>query len=111
MLRKGSGIAVAIAVMNVATYAFNVLWSHLLAPTEFGGLASLLGVALVANVPALGLQATSARHAATREEGRAALRGAALAATWRTAAGVGLVCLLITPVLVAVLDVDAWATV
>jgi O-antigen/teichoic acid export membrane protein len=109
-LRKGSGIAAAIGIMNVTTYGFTVLSSHQLGPGEFGGLASLLGVILIANVPALGLQATTARLAATRGSDRAGLRHAALAATWRTAGLIGALCLVLAPALYLLLDLDSLGT-
>src|SRR3712207_3554963 len=94
--------------MNVATYGFTILSSHLLGPREFGEIASILGLLLVVNVPALGLQATGARQAAAHPDDRELIRHEVLAATVRTALGLGALCLLLTPVVTALLSLDTW---
>ena len=39
LLRSGVGIAVAMGVMNVTTYAFMLAAARLLGPVEYGGVA------------------------------------------------------------------------
>src|SRR5680860_1079984 len=54
----GSGvIAIAMGVMNVATYAFTILAARWLGPQQYGALAALMGLLLIVTVVALGLQA------------------------------------------------------
>lgn len=57
-----SVVAVAMMVMNVATYGFNLVAARLLVPAEFGALTALLSLILMANVVALALQAAIARR-------------------------------------------------
>ena len=49
------------AVANGLGYALNLVASRLLGPTDFGALGALLGVVLIGNVAALGLQTVTAR--------------------------------------------------
>ena len=62
LLRSGAGIAVAMAVMNVATYGFTMLAARFLGPQAYGALAGLMATLLVISVLQLGLQATAARR-------------------------------------------------
>lgn len=57
-----SVVAVAMMVMNVVTYGFNLVAAWLLIPSEFGALTALLSLILMANVVALALQAAIARR-------------------------------------------------
>jgi len=109
MLRGGAGIAVAIMVMNVATYAFQILAAHLLGPRDYGAVASLMGLLLVVNVLALGLQATGARQVAAHPERRDEIEQSVMAATYRCAFGLGLLCLALTPLIQGGLSLDSWA--
>ena len=58
----GDGIAVAIGLMNVATYAYTMVAARLLGPQEYGAFAGLMATLLVISVLQLGLQATAARR-------------------------------------------------
>ena len=109
LIRGGAGIAVSMGVMNVATYAFTILAAHMLGPRNFGGVASLMGLLLVVNVVALGLQATGARRVAADPDQRDAIEDAVMAATNRSAAALGLLCLGFTPVIAWALSLDNWA--
>ncbi len=108
LLRSGAGIAVAMGVMNVCTYAFTILCSRLLGPSEYGAVASLMGILLIVNVLSLGLQATGARRVASAPEERDRIEAEVLAAAWRAAIVLALVCLALTPVITAVLSLDSW---
>ena len=57
----GIAVAVGMAVANLLGYALNLVASRLLGPTGFGALGALLGVVLIGNVAALGLQTVTAR--------------------------------------------------
>lgn len=109
LVRGGAGIAAAMAVMNVATYGFTILSAHLLGPREYGGVASLMGLLLVVNVLALGLQATGARQIAADPARRGEIESSILSATYRSALGLGALCLVLTPVISSALDLDSWA--
>lgn len=96
-------------VMNVATYGFVIYAAHVLGPGDYGGVASLMGLLLVVNVLALGLQATGARRVAAEPERHAEIEASVMAATYRSAIGLGLLCLALTPVITWGLSLDGWA--
>lgn len=108
LVRSSAGIAIAIGVMNVATYAFTILAAHLLGPREYGGVASLMGVLIVVNVVSVGLQATGARQVAADPGRRDEIEHAVMAATYRCALGLGLLCLALTPLIRSSLSIDSW---
>ena len=106
----GAGlVAVAITGMNVASYGFTLVAAHLLAPAHFGELTALMGIILVGNVAALGLQATTARRIATQHTAaeRAAVVDAARRATWIAAGAVAAVALALSPLLQNALDLTS----
>ena len=104
-------IAVAMAVTNISTYGFTILAARSLGPQEYGALAALVGVLLVVNVASLGLQATAARRVASADPGEAhAIEPDMLAATYKSAVGIGVVCLLAVPLIDLVLRLDSWLT-
>ena len=61
-LLGGSSIAIAIGLMNVATYAYTMVAARVLGPRQYGAFASLMATLLVISVLQLGLQATAARR-------------------------------------------------
>ena len=109
LLRGGAGIAVATAVQNVAAYAFTIAAARRLGPAEYSAVASLMGLLLVVVVVALGLQATGARKIAAAPERRVEIEAAVMAATYRSALWLGLLCVLSTPVMAWGLGLDSWA--
>ncbi|MFP5253864.1 MAG: lipopolysaccharide biosynthesis protein [Actinomycetes bacterium] len=108
ILRGSVVIAVAMAVMNLTTYGFTIFAARLLGPVEYGALAAVMGLLLVLNVLSLGLQATGARRVAASPEDRSALQVAIMRTTYRSAAGLGLLCLLAVPAISGVLNLDSW---
>jgi O-antigen/teichoic acid export membrane protein len=108
LLRSGVGIAIAMAVQNLAAYAFTLVAARRLGPAEYSAVASLMGLLLVVVVLALGLQATGARKIAAAPERRAEIEAALMSATYRSALALGVLCLLLTPVIVTVLDLGSW---
>lgn len=106
LLRSGAGIAVAMAVQNVAAYAFTILAARRLGPAEYSAVASLMGLLLVVVVLSLGLQATGARKVAAEPERRAGIEAALMSATYRSSFALGVLCLLLTPVIAWGLDLD-----
>lgn len=107
----GSGvIAIAMGVMNVSTYAFTIIAARLLGPSEYGALAAVMGLLLVVNVVSLGLQATGARRVSAVPENLDRIEADILAATYKSALAVGIVCLAAVPVVSALLRLDSWLT-
>src|SRR3954464_11040680 len=97
------------AIMNVTTYRFTILAARVLGPAEYGALAAVMGVLLVVNVLSLGLQATGARRVAAAPEDLAEIERDVMSTSWSSALTLGLVMLVASPVIAAVLNLDSWA--
>jgi O-antigen/teichoic acid export membrane protein len=110
LLSGGGSIAVAMAVMNVATYGFTMIAARLLGPQAYGAFASLMATLLVITVLQLGIQATAARRIAAEPEHVAQIEKTILGVTYRAAAALGVLLLLLTPLLNAVLRLDSIGT-
>lgn len=107
----GSGaIAVAMGIMNLGTYGFTILAARVLGPVQYGALAAVMGVLLVVNVAALGLQATGARRVAATPQHVEAIEGQILTAGYRTALALGAICLLASPLIRALLGLESLLT-
>jgi O-antigen/teichoic acid export membrane protein len=105
----GSGIiAVAMGVMNLGTYGFTLIAARILGPGEYGALAAVMGLLLVVNVVSLGLQATGARRVSAAPDDLERIEADILTATYKSAIGVGLVCLASIPIVTVVLRLDGW---
>jgi O-antigen/teichoic acid export membrane protein len=110
LMASGASIAVAIAVMNLATYASTVLAARLLGPREYGGFAAFTGLLLVLGVLMLGLQTAGARRVASDPDRVGQIEGMLLRVTYRCAWVLLGVCALLTPVFDLVLDLRSWVT-
>ncbi|WP_028658759.1 lipopolysaccharide biosynthesis protein [Nocardioides insulae] len=107
-LLRGSGLlAICVLVMNVSTYGFQIVAAHLLGPEEYGGVASLMSLLLVIGVFQLGLQATAARRISAAPHEVGPIERLVIAATYRTAVGLGALMLLLSPVVWHVLRLDS----
>lgn len=109
-MRGGLWVAVALAVMNVASYAFTVVAAHRLGPDGYGAFAAMMGLVLVVNVASLGLQATAARRVAADPSHRLAVETVTRSTANRAAAGLALVALVASPLVGRVLHLDTWLT-
>ena len=103
---SSSGIAVSMAIMNVATYGFVILASPLLGTERYGAVAASLNVLLVISVGALGLQATAARRISADPQHVGQIEDSIRRVTYRAAAALGLILLVLSPVIQRVLDQD-----
>ena len=110
LLSGGGSIAVAMAIMNVSTYGFTMVAARLLGPRSYGALASLMATLLVITVLQLGLQATAARRIAAEPEHVAQIEKTILGVTYRASIALGVLLLLVSPVLDAILRLDSLAT-
>jgi O-antigen/teichoic acid export membrane protein len=110
LLGGGGSIAVAMGVMNVATYGFTMVAARMLGPRSYGALASLMATLLVITVLQLGLQATAARRIAAEPEHVAQIEKTILGVTYRAAVALGVLLLLLAPLLNAVLRLDSLVT-
>ncbi len=103
----GSGvIAVGMGIMNVTNYGFTLLAARILGPSEYGAVAALMGLMLVLNVIALGLQATAARRIARHPAGLTQIRHNVVSAASRAALTLALLTLASFPILVPLLRLD-----
>jgi O-antigen/teichoic acid export membrane protein len=110
-MSDGAVIAVAVVVMNVATYGLTVAAARLMGPSGFGQFSAVMGILMVLNVLALGLQATGARRVAVAgDRARAREEFEIRRAAYRGALGLAAVTLLAAPALKVVLDLDSWLT-
>jgi O-antigen/teichoic acid export membrane protein len=107
MLRGGVGIAIAMAVMNVTTYGFQMVSARILGPADYGAFAGLTALMLVMAVLQLGLQATAARRISADPGHVAEIEAAVLSVTLRTALALGVLMLALSPVVVLVLRLDS----
>jgi O-antigen/teichoic acid export membrane protein len=110
MLRGPGAIAIAMGVMNVATYGFTIIAARLLGPQSYGALASLLATLLVIGVLQLSLQATAARRISADPQHVAQIEKTVLGVTYRAAVAIGVVLLVLTPLVNRVLKLDSMAT-
>ena len=110
MLVGSGSIAIAMGVMNVGTYGFTIIAARLLGPRQYGALAAVMGLLLVVNVVSLGLQATAARRVSAVPEDLDRIEADIMAATYKSALAVGLICLASVPLVSAVLRLDSWLT-
>lgn len=94
--------------MNAAAYVFTVLAARVLGPDGYSAVAALMGVVLVSNVVAMGVQATTARRVASH--GHAGDAATLLAAGRRAGLALAVVALALAPVLAAVFHLDSWLT-
>ena len=109
-LRGGAAIAVAMAIMNVATYGYTVAAAHLIGRVPFGAFSALMGVLLVVSVVSLGLQATGARRISAEPDQVEAIERTVLDVAHRVAIVLGLLLLALAPVINWVLQLESLAT-
>ncbi|UUZ58842.1 lipopolysaccharide biosynthesis protein [Nocardioides sp. B-3] len=96
--------------MNVATYGFVIVASPLLGTEGYGALAASLNLMLVISVGALGLQATAARRISADPQHVAQIEDSILRVTYRAAAALGLILLVLSPLIQRVLGLDHLST-
>jgi O-antigen/teichoic acid export membrane protein len=107
LLRTTGGIAIAMAVTNVGTYAFQMVAARLLGPSQYGEVASLMALLMVLTVVQLGLQATAARRISAEPEDVAAIEETVLRTTWRAALVLGALTLAAAPAVWQLLRLDS----
>ncbi len=109
-LRSGAVMAVAMGVMNLSTYGYTVLAAHTIGKEPYGAFSALMGALLVISVLSLGLQATGARRISAEPDQVVAIERVVLGVGLRSALVLGAVCLLLAPVLNAVLHLHSLPT-
>jgi len=103
-------VAVALGIAQVSAYAVSVVAARALGPDGFGVLAALLGILLIGSVLAMGIQAVAARRLVNLDP---PMRAGAARSMLRDGLIGGLAVaaatLAISPLLVWLLRLDAWA--
>jgi O-antigen/teichoic acid export membrane protein len=110
VVRGGLVVAFAMAVLNVASYAFTVIAARVLGPADYGAFAAMMGLVIVANVVSLGLQATAARRVAADPTHRDRAEAEITVTARRAALLLAGVCLLAVPLVTWALHLDTWLT-
>lgn len=105
-LRGGAQIAVAVGVMNLATYGYTILAARLLGPTSYGGFAAVMNLLMVISVAALALQATAARRIAADAAHVAQIERTVLSTSRRAGLAIGGALLVLSPVVDRLLRLD-----
>jgi O-antigen/teichoic acid export membrane protein len=106
-LRGSGALAIAIVVMNVATYGFQIIAARQLGPEQYGAIASLMALLLVLGVVQLGMQATAARRVASAPDHVAAIERTITTVTLRASLAVGGLMLALSPLVWKVLQLDS----
>jgi O-antigen/teichoic acid export membrane protein len=105
-LQGSGGLAVAIVVMNISTYGFQMVAARRLGPEAYGGVASLMALLMVIGVVQLGLQATAARRVAAEPEHVGTIERSMRSVTVRASLATGALMLLLAPLVWHVLQLD-----
>lgn len=110
--RRDTGVVIAVAmgVMNVATYAFQMVAARALGPQEYGAFAALMNLMLVVSVMSLAVQATAARRISTEPRDVVQIERIILRVTYKSAVVLGLVLLALTPMINLVLRLESLAS-
>lgn len=109
-LGGGSAITVAMGVMNVATYGYQMVAARWLGPRSYSAFAALMGVLLVVGVVQLGLQATGARRIASSPGDVHQIERSILRVSYLAAVVLGVLCLAFSPLIDSVLRLHSLPT-
>jgi O-antigen/teichoic acid export membrane protein len=93
-------------VMNVTNYGFTLLAARMLGPSQYGAVAALMGLMLVLNVIALGLQAAAARRISRRPDLAEEVHHSVVGASWRAGVALCILTLASFPLLVPLLRLE-----
>lgn len=107
----GSGqMAVAMMVMNVATYGFTMTAARIIGPTSYGAFFSLMNLVLIVSVVMLGLQATAARRISADPAHVGQIEREILRVSFRASLLLGGLLLLAAPLVNRLLHLDSLPT-
>lgn len=107
---KGGVIAVAIGVMNIATYGFTIVAARALGPQQYGAFAAVMNLLMVVSVAQLALQATAARRISATPGDVSVIESGIRRVTWRTSLVLGVVLVLAAPLINQVLRLESLLT-
>ncbi len=107
---QGGGLAVAIGVMNIATYAFTIIAARTLGPQQYGAFAAVMNLLIVVAVAQLALQAVAARRISAAPGDVAVVEDEIRTLTWRVSLVLGAALLLAAPLVDRVLKLESLPT-
>lgn len=105
-MRSGTGIAIAMGLMNLGTFGFTIAAAQLLKVAEYGALTATMNLLMVLTVPALGIQATTARRIAAHPEHVGQIEAVVRRLVWRMSLLIGVAMLVLAPVVDRLLQLD-----
>ncbi|MGN0063167.1 MAG: lipopolysaccharide biosynthesis protein [Nocardioides sp.] len=111
LVSSGGVIAVAMAVMNVAAYAFTMIAAFLMGSERYGAFASVMNLLLVFSVASLGVQATAARRIASEPEHVASIEASLFVLMRKVLLPLGLLLVVLAPLVQRLLRLDSVAPV
>lgn len=107
----GSGqIAIAMMLMNVATYGFTMTAARIIGPVPYGAFFALMNLVMIVSVVMLGLQATAARRISADPGHVAQIERGILRVSSRASLLLGAVLLLGAPLIDRLLELDSVPT-
>ncbi|MBD3925930.1 oligosaccharide flippase family protein [Nocardioides cavernae] len=110
-LLAGSGqIAVAMMLMNIATYGFTMTAARIIGPVPYGAFFALMNLVMIVSVVMLGLQATAARRISADPAHVGQIEREILRVASRASLLLGVVLLLGAPLVNQLLDLDSMPT-
>lgn len=107
---RGSSIAVAIGIMNIATYGYQIVAARALGPQQYGAFAAIMNLLVVVSVAQLALQATAARRVASTPGDVHEIEHGVRRVTLRAALLLGGVLVLAAPLVNAALKLESLST-
>jgi O-antigen/teichoic acid export membrane protein len=107
---NGGVIAVAIGVMNVATYGFTIIAATALGPRQYGAFAAVMNLLMVVSVAQLALQATAARRISSTPGDVSVIEAGIRRLTRRVALTLGAVLVLAAPLINQLLRLESLLT-
>lgn len=107
---SGTVMAVALVVMNVATYGYTMVAARLLGPGAYGAFAAVMGLLLVLSVLQLGLQTTGARRVAAEPESVAVVERSLIRVSLVASLALTALCLLLSPLVDGLLRLGSLPT-
>jgi O-antigen/teichoic acid export membrane protein len=109
-LDSSGQIAVAMMLMNLATYGFTMSAARIIGPVAYGAFFALMNLVLIVSVVMLGLQATAARRISADPTHVGQIEREMLRVSIRASLVLGGVLVLLAPVINRLLDLDSLPT-
>ena len=109
-LDSSGQIAVAMMLMNLATYGFTMSAARIIGPVAYGAFFALMNLVLIVSVVMLGLQATAARRISADPTHVGQIEREMLRVSIRASLVLGGVLVLLAPVINRLLDLESLPT-